>query len=96
MTKNELLERLRRREFNGKQLPVTTLDAVLRDIGEEIRNALAGGEDVALPGGIGKLSVKQRAERRGRNPRTGEDLTIPACRVAIFAASRRLREALKG
>lgn len=64
----------------------------LRDVAlQELKN---GGE-VPLPG-LGKLSVKQQAERKGRNPRTGEALIIPACTVAKFSPSKTLKDALNG
>ena len=42
-----------------------------------------------LPG-LGKLKTKDRAARMGRNPRTGEAMTIPARRVVVFAPSEKL------
>jgi nucleoid DNA-binding protein len=46
----------------------------------------------ALIPGIGKLKVKNRGERLGRNPRTGENLTIAARDVVKFSATRRLKK----
>lgn len=67
------------------------LDALCNVAVPELKN---GGE-VPLPG-LGKLSVKQRAERKGRNPRTGETVTIPACAVPHFKPATALKDALKG
>ena len=47
-----------------------------------------------LPG-LGKLKTKDRAARMGRNPRTGEAVTIPARRVAVFVPSEKLNLCLK-
>ncbi len=55
---------------------------------------LAAGNEIPLPG-FGKLSVKTCAERHGRNIRTGEPLTIPACKTVKFTAATALRDALK-
>ena len=50
---------------------------------------LTAGGEVPLPG-LGKLKTKDRAARMGRNPRTGEAVTIPARRVVVFAPSEKL------
>ena len=65
------------------------LDAAL----EGITAALAGGDQVALLG-FGTFTVKDRAERQGRNPQTGETMTIAASRMAGFKAGKSLRDAL--
>ncbi|MEE0406683.1 MAG: HU family DNA-binding protein [Desulfovibrio sp.] len=58
-----------------------------------LRELQKGGE-VPLPG-LGKIFVKQRAERMGRNPRTGAPMTIPACMAAKFSLFKPLRDELK-
>ncbi len=60
---------------------------------EVVAAELASGEEVPLPG-FGKFSVKSRAERTGRNPQTGAEIRIPACKAASFTAAKALREAL--
>lgn len=55
---------------------------------------LAASGEVPLPG-IGKLVVKARAAREGRNPRTGETLTIPARRVLAVRPSKEFNDSLK-
>ena len=55
---------------------------------------LAAGGDVPLQG-IGRLVVKERAARQGRNPRTGEVITIPACKIVSLRTSNDLKEELK-
>lgn len=54
---------------------------------EEIARAVEGGETVALRG-FGTFRLAERAARKGRNPRTGEDIDIPASRSLAFKASR--------
>lgn len=56
---------------------------------------LERGESVKLSG-FGIFSVKERAERIGRNPRTGEELTVPATKSVQFRAGKTLKEAVEG
>lgn len=55
---------------------------------------LLGGGEVPLPG-IGKLKAKKTAARKGRNPRTGESVDIPAGKKVRFVPCKELKEALK-
>lgn len=54
---------------------------------------LKKGGEVTLPG-IGKLSVKQRAARMGRNPKTGETMEISAKKVPHFAVAKALKDSV--
>jgi integration host factor subunit alpha len=58
---------------------------------EIIKSKLESGEDV-LVSGFGKFCVKQKRERRGRNPATGEDLILRPRRVVTFKVSGKLKE----
>ncbi|MEM9293919.1 MAG: HU family DNA-binding protein [Acidobacteriota bacterium] len=58
-----------------------------------ITDVLADGERVSVPG-FGTFSVSHREERKGRNPRTGESITIAASNSARFKAGKDLKEAL--
>ena len=58
---------------------------------EEIKKPLTSGEDVMISG-FGKFCVKEKKERKGRNPATGDDLMLPPRRVVTFKCSQRLRE----
>ena len=60
-----------------------------------IKSTLASGEDV-LVSGFGKFFVKDKRERRGRNPATGDDLMLPARKVVLFKCSGRLRNRING
>ncbi len=62
---------------------------------EAITDALQGGERVTLVG-FGSFSVSERAERTGRNPRTGAELKIPASVAVKFSAGKELKEMVKG
>ena len=58
-----------------------------------IADALAGGETVAITG-FGTFSIKSRPARQGRNPRTGENITIAASNRPSFKAGKTLRETI--
>ena len=60
---------------------------------EVMKQTLESGEDVLISG-FGKFCVKEKKERRGRSPQTGNDLTLGARRVVTFRCSRKLREEL--
>ena len=57
---------------------------------ELIKSKLAAGEDVLISG-FGKFCVREKRERRGRNPATGEDMMLEARRVVTFKCSGQLR-----
>ncbi len=58
---------------------------------EIIKSTLETDEEVLISG-FGKFAVKEKAERRGRNPATGEDMMLKARRVVTFNASKTLRD----
>ena len=69
-------------------------DAALTAVVDAIKDALKAGEKVSLVG-FGTFSVKERAEREGKNPATGETITIAACKVPAFAAGKALKDAVQ-
>ena len=62
---------------------------------EIIKSKLETGEDV-LVSGFGKFCVKEKGERRGRNPATGGDLILRPRRVVTFKVSGKLKEKVNG
>lgn len=62
---------------------------------ESITTALKGGDDVRLVG-FGSFSVASRAASKGRNPRTGAEITIPASKQPKFSAGKGLKDAVNG
>ena len=60
---------------------------------DAIQEALAAGDNVSLIG-FGAFSVKDRAARTGRNPQTGEEMKIKACKAAHFKVGKKLKEAI--
>ena len=67
----------------------------LESILEIIKNTLENGEDVLITG-FGKFCVKEKGDRRGRNPQTGEDLMLGSRRVVGFKCSGKLRDRMNG
>ncbi len=61
---------------------------------DSITNSLKKGEEVSIAG-LGIFSVKTRAARTARNPRTGEKLQVKAMRVPKFRAAKALKDAVK-
>ena len=58
---------------------------------EQIKSTLENGQDVLISG-FGKFCVKDKKERRGRNPATGDDMMLSQRRVVTFRCSHLLRE----
>ncbi len=61
---------------------------------KSIVETLQRGEEVSIAG-LGIFSVKQRAAREARNPRTGETIKVPAMKVPKFRAAKALKDAVK-
>jgi integration host factor subunit alpha len=62
---------------------------------ELIKSKLSSGEDVLISG-FGKFCLKEKRERRGRNPATGEGMMLGPRRVVTFRCSRQLRDRING
>src|ERR1044071_2395329 len=89
MTKQQLIEKVATKTELKKAEVEVALDSVL----ELIAETLQSNERVDLRG-FGSFVVKERKERQGRNPRTGETITIPAKRDASFKPGKELTEKL--
>ncbi len=66
-------------------------EKALKSFIESVDEALANSDKVQLVG-FGTFEVKARAERKGRNPKTLEEITIPASKVPAFKAGKELKE----
>ena len=86
MNKTELVEKV----ATSTGLSKTQADAALNAFIEAVTDALKTGDKVSLKG-FGTFEVRSREERVGRNPRTGESMTIPSSRVPAFKASSALK-----
>lgn len=89
MNKVELIAKIAERNETTKKAAGETLDAVMAVITE----ALVAGEEVKVSG-FGTFSVAERAERAGRNPLTGEAITIAASKSPKFKAAKALKDAV--
>ncbi len=89
-TKEDLIESLTKKTGLSKNKAGDYLNALL----DEIQDSLSKGKDVTLTG-FGTFKVSQRKARMGRNPQTGEEIKIPAMKVARFKAGKGLKEAVK-
>ena len=87
MTKSNLIDQLAETTQSTRKEAEQVVDAVLGQITE----ALAKGEKVDLRG-FGSFQANGRKERQGRNPKTGETITIAARTVAVFKPSKELAE----
>ena len=90
MTKAELITKVAQEAGVTKAQAGRCVNAFV----EALTEALAKGERTALPE-LGVFKVVERKTRKGRNPRTGEEITIPARKVVIFKPAKGLREKVK-
>jgi len=90
VTKSEFVDRVASTSGLSKKDAGSAVDAVLG----AIEGALKSGEDVNFTG-FGKFHFADRGAREGRNPRTGETMTIAASRVPRFTAGSGLKKAVK-
>jgi len=68
---------------------------ILNVILDEVTNALSRAEQVSLIG-FGTFTQRARSERKGKNPQTGEEITIPASNSVVFKPGKALKEAVNG
>jgi integration host factor subunit beta len=90
MNKSELILRLAKRH---PHLYRSDVERIVDTIFDEITAALASGDRVELRG-FGAFTVKKRGARTGRNPSTGEIVTVPAKARPYFRTGKALREEL--
>lgn len=90
MTKEELVAKMAEKA----KFPKTTVKAALDAFCEVITESLANGERVTILG-FGSFDVTYRNARKGRNPKTGEIIDIPAKILPKFSAGSQLKQALK-
>ena len=88
MTKSELVTHV------AQRLPYMTLkdaEIIVDTLFDSMADALAEGDGIEIRG-FGSLKVKDRGEREGRNPKTGESLRIPAKKYPLFKIGKELHE----
>jgi DNA-binding protein HU-beta len=89
MNKAELIDAVAESADLSKASAGRALDAAI----DAVTNALKKGDNVTLVG-FGTFSVRSRAARTGRNPRTGEEIQIKASKVPGFKAGKALKDAI--
>ena len=89
MNKSELIDAI------AQSAGLTKADAgrALDGFTKAVEDALKAGDSVTLVG-FGTFSVKERPERKGRNPQTGEEITIKAARIPSFKVGKSLKDAV--
>ena len=91
LTKDSLVNTI----YTSLDIPKGKSAAIVETLLETIKNRLENKEDVLISG-FGKFCVKDKRDRRGRNPATGEDLTLDARRVVVFKCSGVLSDKVNG
>lgn len=92
MIKSQLIQQL---ADDNPHLFQRDVERIVSAVFDEITEALARGDRVELRG-FGAFSIKQREARKGRNPRTGEAVEVPAKRVPFFKTGKDLRDRMNG
>ena len=90
MNKADLVDAIHAQIGGTKVSSEKAVDTLL----ESLIGSLKRGEEVSIAG-LGIFSVKQRAARTARNPRTGEMVQVPAMRVPKFRAAKGLKDAVR-
>ncbi len=72
-------------------IPKNRSSEIVESLLEIIKSTLESGEDVLISG-FGKFCVKEKGERRGRNPATGEDMILAPRKVVTFRCSGKLKD----
>ena len=91
LTKADIIDTI----YNQLDVPKTRSTQVVESLIEIIKKTLESGEDVLISG-FGKFCVKEKKERKGRNPQTGNDLMLGERKVVTFKCSGRLKNKING
>ena len=89
MTKADIVERIHQKIGFSKKESSEMVESVF----SILKNTLESGEKIKIAG-FGNFVVKQKADRRGRNPQTGDTITIAARRILTFKPSQVLKTSL--
>ena len=91
LTKADVVKSIKEQVGFTKNQSVETVETLL----EIMKKTLESGEDVLISG-FGKFCVKEKGERRGRNPATGGDMMLAPRKVVTFNCSGKLRDKING
>jgi len=89
MTQTELIVKV----ASEHELSKAKAERIVKSVFSAIGESLSKGEEVRISE-LGTFKFGHRSERKGRNPRTGHEITIPAKRVVKFVANKSVREAV--
>jgi len=89
MNKSQLVDVVKQKTDLTKK----DVEQVVSAVFESMEEALVTGDKVAIAG-FGTFAVRERAERRGRNPKTQEELVVPAAKVPVFRPFKTLKESI--
>ena len=92
MTQAELIKEMKV-SANDKGATMAGMTRAFKSLFDSIKTELEAGNSVTIQG-FGTFSVTDRAERKGKNPSTGEDIVIPACKGIKFKASHVLKDSV--
>ena len=87
LTKSQIVDSIAEKNGFTKNKSTEAVETILK----LIKSTLASGDNVLISG-FGKFCVKDKRERKGRNPSTGEDMMLAPRRVVTFRCSRKLRD----
>ncbi len=91
LTKANIVDSICNHSGCSKTQSIDLMESILKTI----KMTLESGEDVLISG-FGKFCVKEKKERRGRNPQSGDDLMLGSRRVVIFKCSSLLKDKING
>ena len=91
LTKNDIVNSVHNQLGFPKNMSLNLVESLL----EIIKKSLENGEDVLISGS-GKFCIKNKRERKGRDPQTGEDMILRPRRVITFKCSGVLRDKING
>lgn len=89
MTKTDMIGKVQEKLNITAKQATETVDSVL----DVMKECLATGNDLKIAG-FGNFAIKDRAARRGKNPKTGAEITIAASRVLSFKPGKALKDSL--
>lgn len=89
MNKSELVASMAKKTASSKKSAEESLNAITDIISEVLKNK---GKIQLV--GFGSFETRKRSARKGKNPRTGEELKIPASTVPVFKAGKALKDAV--
>ena len=90
-TKTTIIEKISEKNI----LPPSEAKDAVEILLEIMKSTLASGKDIMITG-FGKFQVKEKSQRKGRNPATGGTMMLDKRRVVIFKCGRKLRTKLNG